>query len=82
MGNMYWVDWYSGWGWFLWFGFLILMFSSAGNWGYTYRVHRFSGRTPKKDALDILDERYARGEITRAEFGEMRTTLSRAEVQP
>jgi len=82
MTNGVWNDWYLGWGWFLWFGFLMLAFSSVGNWGYTYRVHRFSGRLPQKDALDILDERYARGEITRAEFGEMKIALSRTLVQP
>jgi putative membrane protein len=82
MTNGVWNDWYLGWGWFLWFGILMLAFSSVGNWGYTYRVHRFSGRGPQKDALDILDERYARGEITRTEFLEMKTTLSRADVQP
>jgi len=66
----------------LWFGILMLAFSSVGNWGYTYRVHRFSGRAPRKGALDILDERYARGEITRTEYGEMKATLSRTELQP
>ena len=82
MAHAYWNDWYFGWGWFLWFGILMLAFSSVGNWGYTYRVHRFSGRAPRKGALDILDERYARGEITRTEYGEMKATLSRTELQP
>jgi hypothetical protein len=48
MTNGVWNDWYLGWGWFLWFGILMLAFSSVGNWGYTYRVHRFSGRGPQK----------------------------------
>jgi putative membrane protein len=77
-----WNDWYFGWGWFLWFGIMMLAFSSIGNWGYTYRVHRFSGRPQQKDALDILDERYARGEITRAEFGEMKTAIGRSVARP
>ncbi len=76
MMNAYWNDWYSGWGWFLWFGVMILLFSSAGNWGYTYRVHRTYGAQPRKEALDILNERYARGEITREEHGEMKSTIT------
>ena len=71
-----------GWGWFVWIGFMIIMFSSVGNWGYTYRVHRFSGRPRHKDALDILDERYARGEITLTEFRDMKAEISRTTVQP
>ena len=50
MMNAYWNDWYSGWGWFLWFGVMILLFSSAGNWGYTYRVHRTYGAQLRKEA--------------------------------
>ncbi len=64
-----------GWIWFLWIGVVILMFSSAGNWGYTYRVHRrFGGST--KDAFDILDERYARGEIAADEYGRMKSDIA------
>ncbi len=73
--NSYWNDWYSGWGWFLWFGVMVLLFSSVGNWGYTYRVHQY-GRSPGKGALDILSERYARGEITHEEYAQMRTAIS------
>lgn len=60
-------DWYFGWGWFIWFGFIFLLFSSFGNWGYTYRAHRKFGQ-PRKEAVDILNERYARGEITRDQY--------------
>ena len=70
-------DWYFGWGWILWFGIMFLMFSSIGNWGYTYRAHRKYGDLPAKDALDILNERYARGEITQDDRRTMRAEISR-----
>ena len=74
----YWNDGFLGWGWFLWFGFIFLMLSSFGNWGYTYRAHqRVSGR-PDNRAFDILDERYARGEITREQYGQLRSDIANA----
>ena len=66
-----------GWMWFLWLGFLIILFSSFGNWGYTYRLHRRYGAAPK-GALDILDERYARGEITHDEYATMKSEITRS----
>ncbi len=75
MGNMYWADWYSGWGWFLWFGVMVLLFSSLGNWGYTYRVHRSHGRPPPQQALDILNQRYARGDVTHAEYARVKSAM-------
>lgn len=74
--NAYWSDWYTGWGWFLWFGIMVLLFSSIGNWGYTYRVHRTYGSLPRKDAIDILNERYALGEITREEYDHMKSSIN------
>ena len=43
MSHPYWNDLYFSWGWFLWLGFILLFFSSFGNWGYTYRAHRRFG---------------------------------------
>ncbi len=76
MTGAYWNEWYSGWGWFLWFGIMILLFSSAGNWGYTYRVHRNYGGPNGKSAQDILNERYARGEISHEEYARMKAAIS------
>ena len=76
MANNYWNDWYFSWGWLLWLGFMILMFSSAGNWGYTYRVHRRYGQGAEKDALDILNERFARGEVNLAEYTQVKLAIS------
>lgn len=76
MEHAYWNDWYFSWGWFLWLGFIFLLFSSIGNWGYTYRAHRRFGSAPRGEAFDILDARYAKGEITRDEYARMKSEIS------
>lgn len=52
------------------------MISSFGNWGYTYGVHRKYGNLTRKTARDILNERYALGELSREEFRKMRIEIS------
>lgn len=67
---------YFGWGWILWMGFIFLMFSSFGNWGYAYRAHRKFDGAPRRDATAILNERYAAGELTRAQFMELKSDIA------
>ncbi len=76
MTHPLWNDWYFGWGWLLWLGFIFLVFSGLGNWGYTYGAHRKYDAAPRKEALDILNERYARGEITKEQYIEMKADIS------
>lgn len=77
MTNLHYTDFFYGWGWILWFGFIFLLFSSAGNWGYSYRAHRRFDGASQKDASAILNERYARGELTRAQFLEQKSDIAR-----
>jgi putative membrane protein len=82
MSNYYWNDWYSGFGWLLWFGLIFLVVSGIGNWGYTYGAHRrFASYGQPKDALDILDERYARGELTLEQYSAMKATVGHHELR-
>ncbi len=64
--------------WILWFGFVFLLFSSMGNWGYAYRAHRKLNGAARKDASALLDERYARGEVTRTQYLEMKKDIASA----
>lgn len=81
MTHPLWNDWYFGWGWLLWLGFIFLVFSGLGNWGYTYGAHRKYDAAPRKEALDILNERYARGEITKEQYIEMKADISIVQKQ-
>jgi len=53
------------------------MFSSLGNWGYTYRAHQKYGEMPRKDALDVLSGRYAKGEISKEEYVHMKSEIAK-----
>lgn len=68
---------YFGWGWILWAGVWILLISNIGNWGYSYRAHRKYSQKSYSSALDILHERYARGEIKREELLLMKSEISK-----
>lgn len=69
---------YFGWGWILWAGFILLLFSSIGNWRYAYRAHRRHDGASRRDAAAILDGRYAGGELTRAQYLELKSKIAAA----
>jgi putative membrane protein len=73
------IAWQMTWSWFFWVGLMILLFSNVGNWGYTYRAHRrFVGLSLNRDAMEILSQRYASGEIKSEEFHKMKNEISQA----
>lgn len=77
MTQVFWNDWYATWGWFLWFGVILLIFSNVGNWGYTYQAHRkYEDGYARKDAIDLLNERYARGDIKHEEYSRIKSEIS------
>lgn len=63
-GFGHWIFWILSWGLII-FGVVALVRGISGN----------SGGSSPKSALDILEERYARGEIDREEFERMRREL-------
>lgn len=65
-----------GWYWVLWVGFLMLVFSSMGNWRYAYQAHRKYDGGLRRNASDILDERYASGEIDRAAYHQLKGDIA------
>jgi putative membrane protein len=81
MFNSNWNDGGFGWLWLVWMVILLLSFSGFGIWGYTYRSHRKLGMLPRKKALDILNERDARGDIEPAQTAQMRSDLATTPVR-
>lgn len=70
-----------GWGWgagFHWLGFIwMLLFWGGIIGGAVWVVNGLVQRTrPGTAAREILDERYARGEITREQYAEMKADLT------
>lgn len=72
--------WMPGGGWFGGFGFLILIVLgvvvATAIWGARRRPgdHSADGR-PRETPLEILQKRYARGEISKEEFEQIRRDL-------
>ncbi len=77
-----WGNWSGmGWGWMLIGGLLTVLFWVAVIWLIVWGIRRFSGGGPMsgpsgKSALDIAKERYARGEITKEQFEQIKKDLT------
>lgn len=72
--------WYDHMGWWMAFGGLWLLLFWGGLialiiWGIT-RISRRNGTPPKQGPLDVAKERYAKGEISREEFEQIKKDLS------
>jgi putative membrane protein len=69
-------NWYSGFGWLIWYGIFLLFFFNMGNWGYTYRAHRrLRDGQSGKTALEILNERLARGDLSLEKYLELKVYI-------
>ena len=47
---------------------LIWAIASAGRRGHYWHDYHNSGQSPRNPGLDVLNERYAKGEITKEEY--------------
>lgn len=74
-------DMHDSWGWWMLVGWIwMLVFWGLIIWAVYAIVSRIGGErhgNRQSDAMIILEERYARGEIDREQFDEMRQALQR-----
>ncbi len=64
------------WGWFGWL--LMIIFWIAIIWLIVWIIQQFTkGKESKESALDILERRYAKGEINKKQYSEMKKELRR-----
>lgn len=74
--------WYDGMGWWMVFGMILFVVFWGGIialiiWGVSRVTRGSSGSTQNRsDALEIAKVRYARGEITREQFEQIKKDLS------
>lgn len=76
-------DWFGGMSWWMMFNWLVMLVFWGGIialivWGIKKLAERGSdlGTAQKRDPLDIDKERYARGDISREEFQQIKKDLS------
>lgn len=74
-------DMHDGWGWWMLFGWVwMVVFWGLIIWAVFAIVGRLGGangpETNRSSAMAILEERFARGEINREQFEEMKRTLT------
>ncbi|MGB8360506.1 MAG: SHOCT domain-containing protein [Acidimicrobiia bacterium] len=69
----------DGWGWGMWVFGLVFMIAILGLviWALLSAIRRPGSGSSRRGALNLLDERYARGEIEREEYLERRADLER-----
>jgi putative membrane protein len=78
----------EGWGWWTVFGWIwMVVFWGLIIWAVFAIISRLTGgggapERPGPSARDILEQRYARGEITADQFEEMRARLERTTNDP
>ena len=75
----------DGWGWWMLVGWLwMVLLIAAIVWAVYAMTERTEPRRPDRepDALQILERRYARGELTHEQFEEMRARLQRPGSPP
>ena len=72
--------WFDGMGWWMIFGGLLMLVFWGGLialivWGIV-KFGRRNGSAPKRDPLEIVKERYAKGEISKDEFEQIKEGLA------
>ena len=72
--------WHDGMGWWMVFGGLWMLIFWVGLiglivWGIS-KLSRRDGSTPRHSPLDVVKERYAKGEISREEFEQLKKDLA------
>lgn len=75
-------DMHDGWGWWMLFGWVwMVVLWGVIIWAVVTLINRIGGRDDRRgrsSAMDILEERFARGEIDRQQFEAMREALERS----